>query len=159
MKYIPCMLISFILYKVGHVHGRRLAVDYVEPHDVEPIEMSEAFYLTQDMKRWRQGYDDTDTSRNTYLDFETKSHAVRINAEYPIEIPSEFTVCGQYKSTTWIPPWGGRIGLIQIGTTSHGQTVIQDFLNPNMGGVGIVLENYNIFFLTLPFLYEYIQHV
>ena len=89
-------------------------------------------HFAQDMKHWRQGYDDSDVSKNTYLDFETKSDCMRVNTTYPFRIPKEFTWCGQYKSKTWVYPWGSRINLFQMGTTTHGNSVVNDFLNPKL---------------------------
>ena len=106
--------------------------DYISPKVITPIKMSKVLHLNQGMRHWRQGYDDADLTKNTYLDFETKSDCVRINTTYPMKLPSQFTWCGQYKSKTWVHPWGGRVALFQMGTTIHGNSVVHDFLNPKL---------------------------
>ena len=122
----------FIWIRFAYILGwAPIPKDYVPPRVVKPIKMNKVLHLGQTMKRWRNAYDDSET-KGTYLDFETKSDCVRVNATYPMEIPNEFTWCAQYKPKFWVRPWGGQINLLQIGTTTHGKSVIQDFLNPEL---------------------------
>ena len=115
--------------------------DYAARHVVQPYKLSKVLHLGQDQRMHRSHIDDRDYTKNTYLNYKTKgAGGIRINADYPLKIPDKFTWCATFKSTRWTPNWGGRIGLVQMGTTTHGESVVKDFLNPNLTAKGITDE-------------------
>ena len=127
------VLIVLIKIIIQVVWCSKYAVDHAEETVVKPYKMSNVLHLNQNMRRWRQGYDDSDTETNTYLDFKTKSSALRIDADYPMKIPEKFTWCAQYKvKIMYAAGYGTRISFLQMGSTTHGNSVLEDYLNPNM---------------------------